>query len=487
MNKNYSIKWIMLSIILGVINLKYFNNNFLKYISYSQIIFIFMLCLKKDELKAFIYHAIFILSSAAFPVTIESIDGDYVMNTYSKLKIYGPLSLSYIGIFIIFISLLLNKNRKIDFKTTKMNKFLFSTIIISLIPIIIGILGLILDKYNFKKFLSMSIYSFNLIVNLFLINNIFKEEYIKLKKVVISLLIAAPIITLLLKIIGFVGTYGGVEKYAATEVFTYSAVLIVIILYEKNYKLEFLMGIITLYLGRKVYSGKDIIVVLLITFFFFYKLIINLKSKNLILKIRSKRILVVSIPLIILIVFGVINYLKSDSTKDLVFYKFDQFLDLFSIFNLWNIENINKISFSPRVRIISILNTAYQYFLFPIFLILGMGYGGYYKDYLMLYKNMDLTKGAYSQMEIDKDMYFSAHDAIPSIFLTNGFLGVIYVFYWAAIFLRKIKINYFAIISFNWIILIYSFSHHISLFASMCIFLALFDEKKIVLYKERIC
>lgn len=470
--RRYSYNYIIFSVILGVCNIKYFDSRGLIFLSGLQLVYIMYLAtIKKDLEKAFIYHVIFILSSAAYPQNLELIESGFKMNTYSKLKIIGPLSYSYVGLLSIFIGSFLKKIEKKKSTLNKYNQFYYSTIIFLLLGTLIGISGILFDQYSIEILFKKIIYLLNFICYLFLLKKIFLSRREKILQLLVSILISSPITTIILNTLGYLGSYGGVNKYPAVDIFDYSAVLMLTILFEKKYILELGMAILSVFLGKSIYGGKGIIGVILIFIIFIFKLFSNLKLKNSYLKKRSKIIL-----LIIIIIFLInINYIFKTAiipNKNLLIsYKLKQVLDLLKIINLDNLNSLENISHSPRIRIISILNIAYHYYLYPYLLMFGIGFGGYFKDYLNLFPTLKTYD--FSTFEIENNIYFSAHDSLPSIFMTSGLLGITYLCYWSGVFLKKILKNQWATLSFLWILLVFGFNHHVSILAAIGVFLCL--------------
>lgn len=471
--KRFNYGYIVLIVVLGFFNIKYFDSKELSIFCIIQLIYILYLSLIRKDLKnALVYQIIFILSSSAFPQNLELIEEGFKMNTYSKIKLIGPISYSYVGLISIFIMSFFYKKKMKIFKFNRYDQFLYTTLIITLIGISLGISGIFLDQYNISKFISRTIYNVNFIAYLYLLKKLFDTDKEKIIKLLTSLLIASPIITIFLNMVGYIGRYGGVNKYPTIDIFEYSNVLLLTILFEKIYVLEVIMGIISIILGKSIYGGKGVISVIFILIIFCIKSISNLNSKELYLRRRSRIIIVIQIILIIFLVNYILKNLMEPNKELLITYKIQQVLDLFKIVDL---SNINTISHSPRVRIASILNTAYHYYLNPIFLLLGVGFGGYFRDYLKIFPNLKFHD--FSEFEIKNNIFFSAHDSLPSIFLTNGLLGIIYIFFWGYIFLRKVLKNQWAVISVMWILLVMSFNHHFSILAALAIFLCLNENE----------
>lgn len=471
--KRYSYIYILVSVILGVVNIKYFNTNKLAIFSILELFYIVYLVGTKKVEKAFIYQIIFTLSSAAFPQNLELLEVGFKMNTYSKMKLIGPVSLSYVGLLLIFAATFFKKTSKQVFEFNKYNQFYYSLIYLTLVSTFIGISGLILDTYSFSQFIGSLVYSLNLIVYLYLIKKIFFDNIKKVEEILISLLIAAPVTTIILNILGFTGRYGGVDKYSNVDIFEYSAVLLLSVLYNKKYFLEVVAGIISILLGKSIYNGKGIMCVAFVLVIFIIKTLKNIKSNEKFLRKRSKVILIFGTIIFIFSINYILKNFMGTNKNLLITHKITQVLDLFKIFNL---DNLNQISHSPRVRIASILNTSYHYYISPIFLIFGTGFGGYFRDYLRLFPKLESYD--FSKFEIDNNIFFSAHDSLPSIYLTNGICGVIFILYWMYNFFKRILENQWATISFLWISLVFSFNHHLSILASLTIFLCLSKIKK---------
>lgn len=482
MDKNISYKIIIISIILGIINIKYYNYNELKILSIIQFIYIVYLSLKGKIEKAYLLHVVFILSSSAFPTNLNTLENDFIMNTYSKFKIIGPISLSYFGMITIFIISLLKKIKKKEFFANDLF-FYFGTQIslIILIGILIGVLGCFLDTYSYKHLIAMGIYGINIVVNILILRILFYGKKKIIRVYIKSLLIAAPLITVGLLYMDYKGGYGGIYRHPTTELFTYSIVLLLVVLYEKKYFISILSGLITMLLAKNAYDGKGVIVFFIILILFLVKMFLNFFSNKRWKVTRSKKMVFGVLILFIFMGYKLKSNYQNPNTSLLVTYKLKQAVDLLKIVNLFgDLSYLEKISSSPRVRIATIINTGYQYFKYPMFLIFGMGYGGYYRDYFNLFKGINLRNGAFSDLEIETNYFYSAHDTIPYTFLTSGLVGVLFILYWSKKFLLFFKKDYLAIIGFLWLFLVFGFSHHIALFGILNCYVVLSKDIYII-------
>ena len=91
-------------------------------------------------------------------------------------------------------------------------------------------------------------------------------------------------------------------------------------------------------------------------------------------------------------------------------------------------EGLQLIANSPYIRITSLINVLYEGLSNPIILLFGNGYGGYFNDHFNYFSGIDLSKGAFSDIEIMSGDYYSGHDTIVTVPMLNGIIGFYFWF-----------------------------------------------------------
>lgn len=443
-------KYFFISLFMAILNGLNNTNNQYKYIIFLQIGIVFLLAIKNIK-KAFIIHIIFLLTSTAFFADLRLISEKVIIN-YSKLKFIGNISYSYFPLFffIIYSFCFGRKNRIKNLKNKELRNFVIGLIFFNLYPIIVGGIGLIFNpEYNLGSFLSKSIYSINVVFYSFVIISILeKEDYDFLQEIIVNLLVAGVLSAVILKGFG----YGGINKLSTLDIIEFASILIL-----SDYAIYFIVGIIYLINFKFIASGKGIIILFISLYRLFDKFSFFKKYK------------ITLIPFFLVFFINLDNIFKFQK-NEIIYYKFQQFLGIFKFYDL------NLVPHSPKVRILEMINIGYQYLKFPLLILVGNGFGGYFKDWSGKFNYMNLKEGDFSLNEINKGIFYGGHDTLSNVFLFNGIFGIMFVLYWILQFWKKKSRHGINLIPIFWLGLIYYFNIHIAIFGLISIY-TIFIEK----------
>ena len=274
----YNYWYILVATFFGVLNCIFSNNSHIKYMIFFQFFIIILLLLLKKVKESFIYHCIFMITSINFHNDLKLIEeGHTIIYNYSKIKLYGNISFSYLIIILFFIyAIFINKDIKF-INNKKLKKFIKMLVILFLTSFFIGLIGIIFDNYDLEYFIQSFLYFIHILIDLFLLMKLYDENDIKiLKRLIYSLLIAAILVSIICTVIGFSGSYGGVIKLASLDIYGYTPILLLLLLSKNNFFVG-IFGVVSIYMGKDIFNGKEIASTVFILLIFIHHLIwINL-------------------------------------------------------------------------------------------------------------------------------------------------------------------------------------------------------------------
>ncbi|WP_339066524.1 hypothetical protein [Fusobacterium animalis] len=397
-------------------------------------------------------------------------EGHTIVYNYSKMKLYGNISFSYLIIIIFFIyAIFINRNIKF-INDKELKKFMKMLIILFLTSFFIGLIGIIFDNYDLGYFIQSFLYFIHILVDLFLLMKLYDKNDIKiLKRLIYSLLIATVLVSIICTVIGFSGNYGGVVKLASLDIYGYTPMLILLLLSKNNFSVG-ILGVISIYMGKDIFNGKEIASTSFVLLIFIYTVLKFFFSK---IMWKKRRAFVILLIFLFFLFIGKNKIMAKFEDSGLLKSKFQQFISLFFIY-----KNFDKIPNSPKIRVIQLINIFLEYLKKPYMLVFGLGNGSYYLDPYNLFSTVDISTGAYKQSEILTRRYIYTHDTFSTLFKQHGIYGIYFLIKWLFYFLKKIKYERLAIIPFLWLILVYGFNNYQVILFVMITSFVLFLEIK---------
>lgn len=430
--------------------------------SFIQLFLVIYLILRGKILQSLLLHVLFILTSVNISFPSEASETIIESNNYSKIDVFGIPIIIFINTLFFLITL---KNKKCHLP--KFKKFSNGFVGINLIALVLGIFGILFFEYSLHYFLVYLYYNTSLILLIEIFKKIPFDTYnSQLEKVVLTLLLSAPLGSLIFYLLGNTAAYGGLNIIPTNSVFLFTPLLLVV---KNNYNFLIKTIFYTSLFTVSIFSlgGKGVIFLIIILTIFFYKIYSQSIKKNFYKVLMSM--------VLFILIFSLSGFIKSSFLSNmLIFHKFNQFI---SIFN-FSIENIIEVSSSPRVRIAETLNILDSYIQNPIRGLFGFGYGGYFQDNLNLFSSIDLNNGAFDEDQISLGKFFRPHDSLPVVLLLYGSFGILFFIKWIWYLFKKAinNMNYLGVLP--WLALTFGFDLNIGILGIL--FFVLSDSKEIL-------
>lgn len=460
--KIIKIEYFILTVIFGVLNCKFSNNQNYQFVIFLQVGMILYLLLKRNLQKAYIYHCLFVMTSLKYHADIGL---NTVVYNYATLKIMNKINYANIIIIILIVKCLFLKNKNEN------RKFLFlfkTTTLLIIFSEITGIIGLVFWEYDISDFIYKTVYFFYILSNMYILIKLFPDKITEIKKVVITVVFSSSVILIFNTLLNTGGIYGGNKILTTIDVGIF-LIIFLLFIFEKKYSYLSFIGLTGVYYLKYNASGKFILLSLIVIIVFLYfdiKFIFNKDLK----KNRRGLILLVTI-LFLIFIWGekILNRLDSNLFR----WKLFQVKQLLLL-------NYSNLPSSPKIRVIQIISIILEYFQKPYLMIFGLGSGGYYHDWNNLFLGIDLTEGAYSLKEIVSKKFIYVHDTYSAILKLHGISGVIYFFYWIKYLLIKLlkENKILTIIPLYWLLFTYGFNIYSVITISIMSFYIISFEKK---------
>ncbi len=474
-NRIYVIVWLL--VFLELANMLFVGSLLNLIIAFPEVIFVlFILFVKNDPKKALLWHVLFCLTG--FDATFS--DEEPIIYSYPEVKLFGPLTISYIVLGLIWIRVITNPI-KIEVKQTLLFKFRKTMLILMLYGLIVGFLGILFDGYRFGDFITPFVYIFVGYIFLDILIRLYDKQFLeKSFGYAFCLLVASPIATFIsFFFLNLSVEYSIYETLITNEVFGFCPILMLFFVFkEKNNKLLLYTGLITYFICAFT-AGRggtflDIAACFAIIAYIVY-------AKKGLVRPLYRKLLIVGIPFAVI---GIVSYSQiMDVSTNLATVKISELFSMFQAMGTITSSglDISGISESPYVRIAEVLNVL-DNGLHNIFgLFFGYGYGGYYTDSTHLFEAVPLT-GAFPQEYINSGRYGAAHSFMPTLLLYNGLIGLTMTSVLCFRYLKNIKYTPLAFAAFNLFFHSFYFNTSIIIGAAFILFAA---ESRIV-YQNRI-
>ena len=459
LNKEFSTKGVLFFITLIFFNLLTHETAWNLLISIPQFCWVLTLLLLRKTQKAFFYHLVFSVTCLAIPFSQLTNPGEsiYGLFNYSKLKIIGPLAYYHLISIAIFL-IAIKQGLKID-KRSLFFSLIKTLVFLAILGIGFGIIGLIFFEYYLQHFISYSVYMIVLLLNAILLAK-FHSNYFLLMvfKAIVSILIAAPIASIVLEWIGKTMLYGNSTVAVVNEAGYFSIVLIFAIYQFKRIFLPLIAVSSTfLLLLDGGMGGKGIIIVLCALGIFILSTFTGFYRRN--YRKRVQLVKGILIPSVVFMVLKIQSYFANAENK-LFIYKFESFILMFEAFK--GMEYLDVIPASPRIRIISLINILDEQIKNPIKFLFGSGYGSYFYDESNLFRDIDL-RSAFRPIEVKTGKFGRPHDTLVAVPLANGFIGLALLIRLVYRYILRMKHNFLAFAVIPWLFLTFYYNSQFGL------------------------
>lgn len=292
-----------------------------------------------------------------------------------------------------------------------------------------------------------------------------KQMLKKIVKTLIAIMVSIILAQIVSFLTGFMGTSWKSPVLIVSLVAAFTPYIMLLHFYKKQLNLKnawlyLVIGIVGSLLSFRFTFGSGNLLVLLALPVF----IAILSAKKGYLK---EMILFFSV----LLMLGIAAYflLKDNfSMSILLEYKLQQVL---AALKFWQDDWLTSMPASPKVRIIEFYNICMEYMHKPYNLILGKGIVGGFRDYSQWYHTANFfgSESAYTAFEWMTSNFFSVHESINVLFLSNGLVGLYSIGYVIIVCLKKITTSPFIIIGLLWFLFYYGYSTTLSMFGIMCL------------------
>lgn len=476
MKKSVIYKVILLSILL-LLNLYSTRYIFIGvFVGILEIFLLYILLLKKDFKNYIIFYIVFLVTSFEVSLFVSGNSNTIIYSFYRLplINSYHLVILLYLPIFLFLIK----GNYSLDFKGhVILKRFLLGLITVYLFTIFSMLLCIVLNDNGilnlsiYKEFLISDIFRHSivlgLIINLILLLLKFDSfhNYLEdwLLSILASLCLFAPISILL----GFKGSYGNEEAILLPLSSFFGILLLTFPFYQKykNKKILILLGftilLCMLYLPSPL-GGKWwllLFLVFIIIAISFYRS--SKYRKKFIINVLATIILVPLLVTMILMSPMKNNIFGENSLHQL---KFKQAIQTISV---WEEGWFLTLPQSPKFRIDEFINVWLEYKEKPQYFLFGKGLGGSIQHHTNF---LDWgNKDAFTEKQIQANIYFDLHETVNVFFLKFGLFGLIILFSTLYICFRNIFKNPWLLIGAVWLLFYYGIYFSMSLGASSLI------------------
>lgn len=437
-NKEYS-SWVVIFIVAVLFVLELANiilmgsmMNLIVAIPEVMIV-LYVLYFKNDVQLAFLLHLSFCLTG--FDVT--SALSEDIFYSYTKVKLVGPLTVSYIILGLIYLKasqkgIAKNVKQTLSYDYYSLSKVLF------LYATIVGLIGLVIFDYRLSDFLPRYLYLLIGIIMLSIFLRLYSPSFLKKCYLcVFCLIIASPIASFVsYYLLNISSHYSTFDAFIYNEVFWLAPVLLLALFYYKgqfkvlSFLSLLLYGMCIMAAGR----GGQIITIGIAVVIASYLVYFSKEHK----KGTIAKIFKIALPISII---GAITYFSSlDVTENLATIKFNEMMSLLKAFSLFGGSgmDLSSISDSPYTRIAEVCNIVDNGLHNPLGLIFGKGYGGTFTDSTGMFEGIDLSDGGYPIEVIESGRFGTPHSAVPNILLYHGVIGLVLIIRLTVKYVKKI-------------------------------------------------
>lgn len=451
----------------GLFNLKTLNLA----ITIPEFIVVLFFLFRKQTDKALFWHTIFFVTSFS---NIFTEDFLFLNNITSNISFnyanYGFHGLRYSLVLTYIIIIVQNSYKKIsqEVKQTTFYKLFKFLVYCTATGILLGVLGLMLLDYSFINFLQYSYYALLCLgfawSYLYEYETSLKDDFYNIIPFILAIAVIFDFICLL------TGLKQDLIVIGSCSLSAYCFILIPLLLFQKRSIPILIIVGLELYLMTAHTSGKQIYSM----FILFGATVIMSFRKNVRQNIGGFN----QIKILIIILLAVVGYptlklLMSSGAEEQEGNLEWKMRSVESLTNFFTGQgSMSDVSASPYIRVAELSNIIYEDIRNPLYLTLGRGFGGYYRDYLNLFSGYDLANGAFSMEDIMTGQFSYGHDTFVTVPMLNGFIGFFMLMSLIIAMCRKASKNYLYLSSLMFLLLWFYFDVLMGVIGVMLLFAA---------------
>lgn len=471
-----NIKIIIIMSIIGVLN-SFFYNDFLIMASVVgvEIIWLIWCIIRNDDMEYILWYMVFL----AFSLENASYVGDDAFFGFKNFRILG-LNIAVWMLLPIFFKQIWNGIFDMRYMSNPLRRFDKEVVFITFSGIFIGLVTYLVNdnelRYaegSLQQFIN-SVYMFVFVcLEVLTISSVLsknKEQIIRCKMFCVGMIIAYSLVCICCILLGNYGNRGGLPSLQISNLYFLIIPSILLIIYDNFIKLDkiiiFISSIITL-VSALIYNSNGKMIILTATAPFIAIMILLKKSK-------SPKNVLTGIVIAIVGVMAFMLYIPDFLDQSVLFSaKYQQFLSMISF---WEPGWLSNMESSPKMRITEFLNIGYELLTKPWYLIEGKGFMGSIQDKLNLFGTVD--QFSFSEWELFNGAYFQMHESVNQLFLTNGLIGLWFLFNHLFYMIKNIDKSPWLIFGFLWLLLFYTYSLTISIFGVMTLVVGYLEVDK---------
>lgn len=468
----------ILIVLNGIFNLKVINLA----VTIPEIIVVVYLLFRKRTTQALFWHTIFFITSFINAFSEEFVFLNGIISTtsynYANLSFHG-LRYSLIITYIILFVQQSHNRIPVTTKQTVFYKFYKFLLYCVTTGFALGIFGLIFVDYSLGDFLDYGYYAlfcFGFALSfMYEYETTLKDDLYNLVPYILSIGVLFNFTCRLFDLRENLIVIGG------PSMTSYVFILIPLCLFKKKIIPVLLVIGVELYLMTVTTSGK-----LIYAMFMMFAATLVLSFSN---GIRGTIGRFNQSKIHLLLILAIVGYpvLKSTmSTNADAMEESNMEYKMNSVESLTNFftgkGQLHEISDSPYTRIAEFANIVYEDIRNPIYLTVGRGFGGYYRDELHLFNNIssDLTNGAFSFEQVRTGKFSYGHDTFVTVPMLNGFIGFIWLIYLVITMCKQSTKNYLYLSSLMFLLLWFYFDVLLGVTGIMLLFAAEHRVKQIM-------
>ena len=460
---------------LEIANMVFMDSSMNMAICIPEFIVVLFFLFRGSVANALLLHVVFSLTTFSVSYALH----DEAFMSYSSLKLFGPFTISYIILGLIWLSVI-NKpiiapRHSLICKTRVLCFFLFT------IATVGAVIGMVMFSYSFSHIIGPLLYMGIGILYLDIFVRLYKQVYLKSCFIIaIALLVASPISSFIaINFLGIKALYSDFDVFIMNEAFMLTPLLMLFLINPTDKKVMSAIYVaLVCYIILVAQSGRGghFLNIAICSVLFVILLYFN-KEKS---SFTGKKIIKLIFPVVIFVVSGYVMTSLLDTSANLANAKLGQFVSIFSVFSGGGM-NLDNLANSPYMRIAEFMNIFNNEWHNPLLLITGKGYGGTYTDSLGLFYGIDLTAGSFSEKEAMSGVFATAHSMYPNVLLYHGLIGLVLFIRHGITYLLRIKYTPLVFASFS--LFLYSFYFNVLLLI-ICLFVLFASEYKIQ-YKQK--